>query len=117
MTERIIEHVTLLMYALAAISGGLGGCAIASQEVLHGKKPRISFVAAYGIIGAVFGLLVLVYGSFFGVDSASADAVVGNSILAGAVGSITLASTNLSARWVLKHLGIEVEVTVKRRNK
>ena len=115
MPERIIEHITVLLYALAAISGGLGGCAIAAHDVLRGGRPRLSFVMAYAIIGSVFGVLSLAYGSWFGVESRTTDHVIGNSVLIGAMGSAVLASTNLSARWVLKRLGVEIEVNIKRR--
>jgi hypothetical protein len=102
------------MYALAAISGGLGGCAIASHSILRGATPRVSYVLAYGMIGVVFGMLTYAYGTLAGVDTANIDSLIGASILAGASGSVTLASTNISARWVLKRLGIEVQVTVRR---
>lgn len=115
MPERILEQITILLYALAAISGGLGGCAIAAHDVLRGGKPRLSFLLAYGIIGAVFGVLGLAYGSWFGMNNETTDHIIGNSVLIGAMGSAVLASTNLSARWVLKRLGIEVEVSIKRR--
>lgn len=114
MPRGIIEWVTLIMYALAAISGGLGGGAVASHGVLRGQPPRSSYVVAYVIIGMMFGVLMLAYGSMFGADTASLDKLIGHAVLAGAVGSMLLASSNLSARWILKRLGIEIEVTIKR---
>lgn len=116
MPERVTEFVTLLMYTLAAISGGLGGCAVAGQQVLRGGRPRLSYVIAYATLGVMFGVLALAYGALIGMPTQSMDAVIGNSIIAGAVGSIALASTNISARWILKKLGIEIEVTVHRRD-
>ena len=115
MPEKIVEHVTLFMYALAAISGGLGGFAIASHSLIRGNPTRASYFLAYGVLGVAFGVLALAYGHFFGMNSGSIDRVVGNSVIAGAVGSVVLASTNISARWILKRFGIEVQVTVKRR--
>ncbi len=115
MPDRIINQFITVMYALAAISGGLGGCAVAGQYVLRGGTARLSYMLAYIIIGVMFGVLVLAYGATFGVESSSIDQVIGNSIIAGAAGSLSLASSNISARWVLKRLGIEVQVTVKRR--
>lgn len=112
MPERTLEWVALVMYALAAISGGLGGCAIAGHHVLRGRSMRISYLLAYFIVGATFGVLMLAYGAAF-TDVHSIDRLIGQSVIAGAVGSLTLASTNLSARWVLKRLGIEVVVTVR----
>lgn len=115
MPERVIQHMELVLYALAAISGGLGGCVVASHGVLRGVPPRVSYVLAYGVIGMTFGLLTAVYGAMFGINTTLADSLMGASILVGAAGSIALASTNISARWMLKRLGIEVEVTVRRQ--
>lgn len=117
MLDKPLEWLALLAYALAAISGGLGGCAIAGHHLLRGQSIRLSYVLAYGIVGMAFGILVLAYGSVFGVAPNSIDSLIGQSLLAGAAGSLTLASTNLSARWVLKRLGIEVFVNVRRTGK
>lgn len=114
MLDEQSEWLTLMLYALAAVSGGLGGCAIAGHHILRGRSTRLSYVLAYGIVGMVFGVLMLAYGSIFGVEAASLDRLIGQSVLAGALGALTLASTNLSARLVLKRLGIEVIVTVRR---
>jgi len=114
MPDKAFEWIAILMYALAAVSGGLGGCAAASHHILRGQQPRVSYVLAYGIIGMVFGVLMLAYGSMLGATVTSLDQLIGQAVLAGAAGSIALASTNLSARWVLKRLGIEVIVTMRR---
>ncbi len=113
MPEKTLEWVALVMYALAAISGGLGGCAIAGHHVLRGRSMRVSYLLAYFIVGATFGVLMLAYGAAFTDGMHSLDRLIGQSVIAGAAGSLTLASTNLSARWVLKRLGIEVVVTVR----
>lgn len=117
MPERLTEYVALISYAVAAISGGLGGCGVAAHQVLHGGRLRITYLVAYGIIGCMFGVLALAYGVFLGVGGQSIDSIIGSSIIAGAVGSVVLASTNISARWILKRLGIEVQVTVTRKDK
>lgn len=114
MLYKSLDWLALIMYALAAVSGGLGGCAIAGHHVLRGHSMRISYLLAYGIVGATFGVLILAYGALFGVNNTSLHSMVGNAVLAGAAGSFALASTNISARWVLKRLGIEVLVTVRR---
>lgn len=114
MIDKSLDWLALIMYALAAVSGGLGGCAIAGHHVLRGHSMRISYLLAYGIVGATFGVLLLAYGAMFGVNNTSLHSMIGNAVLAGAAGSFALASTNISARWVLKRLGIEVLVTVRR---
>lgn len=114
MIDKSLDWLALIMYALAAVSGGLGGCAIAGHHVLRGHSMRISYLLAYGIVGATFGVLILAYGAMFGVNNTSMHSMIGNAVLAGAAGSFALASTNISARWILKRLGIEVLVTVRR---
>lgn len=114
MPDKVIEHFSLLMYALAAISGGLGGCTAFGVNTLQGSTPRLSYVMAYIFIGITFGLLVFIYGNMFGVPVTTMGDVIGASIIAGACSSLSLASTNFSARWVLKKLGIEIEVKVKK---
>lgn len=113
MMEKPIDWLALVMYALAAISGGLGGCAIAGHHVLRGRSMRVSYLLAYGIVGMAFGVLTLAFGAAFMGEAETLDRLIGQSVIAGAVGSLVLASTNLSARWVLKRFGIEVVVTVK----
>lgn len=87
---------------------------MASHGILRGQKPRLSYILAYGILGMVFGVLAMAYGAMFGLDT-SMDKLIGNSVLAGSIGSFTLAATNISARVLLKRLGIEIQVTVKRK--
>jgi hypothetical protein len=114
MPDRSFDLFSLVMYALAAISGGIGGCAIAGHHVLRGQPMRLSYILAYAIVGSTFGILMLSYGALFGLAATSLDSLIGHSLLAGAAGSLVLASTNLTARMVLKRLGMEVLVTVRR---
>lgn len=112
MTERAADFVVALIYSLAVVSGGLGGCTVAAHHIIKGKSIRLSFFFGYAIIGAVFGLLTASYGSF--LSSQNWHEIIGPSILAGAGGAIALSATNLSARFILKKLGVEVVVTVKK---
>lgn len=106
------QHAALLLFMLAAISGGLGGIGFASYQLLGGKTVRASYFAAYGIIGMVFGVLCAAYGVVL-VDRPVTD-IIGPALLAGIVGAATLGSMNWTARFVLKHLGVEIQVTMHR---
>jgi len=64
--ERLTEYATWIIYAIAAISGGLGGCAIAGHHILRGEPARSSFVVAYTLIGVVFGILFFATSSMMG---------------------------------------------------
>lgn len=108
--------VEAVLYVIAAISGGLGGSMVAGHAVLRGRSISLMIGCAYLVIGAVFGVLSLAFASALGIEVVDVDALVGNAVVAGAAASVTLASTNLSVRWVLKRLGVEVEMTVRRRN-
>lgn len=112
--ERVTDLTIALLYALATISGGLGGCTVAAHHVLRGKTMRLSFALAYLIIGAVFGLLSAAYGIV--VVHKHITEVIGPCIIAGMAGAIALGMSNLSARFILKRLGIEVVVSVKRKD-
>ena len=112
MPEKYTNTVYVL-FALAAISGGLGGCAVAGHRLITGKKMRFSFFAAYAIVGAAFGLLFAAYGFAISAETHPVE-IIGPSIMAGVVGAAALGSMNWTARIVLKHLGIEVQVTMRK---
>lgn len=112
--------MVLIFYALAAISGGLGGCAVTASQFVRADgtdkaQMRASWLLAYAIIGAVFGLLFAAYGAVF-LNIHHYTEIIGPALIAGIVGSGSLSAVNVTARFVLKHLGIEVVVTV-RKNK
>lgn len=118
MLERIEASSTLILLLLAAISGGLGGCAVTAHQFLsQGQGGRVqmraSWLFAYAIIGAVFGLLFAVYGTLF-VEVQEYTDVVGPSLIAGIIGAATLGGVNVTTRLMLKKLGVEVVVTIKR---
>lgn len=106
------EFVIYLLFAAAAISGGLGGCAVASHQLLSGKKMRFSYFLAYAMIGVVFGLLFAAYG--WVVADSHPSQIIGPAIVAGAIGAGMLSGMNIGARFLLKHFGIEVQVTMRK---
>lgn len=116
--ERIEGAFVYVLYALAAISGGVGGCAVTAQHFLRdggaGKvQMRISWLLAYGIIGGVFGVLCAAYMLTFG-ELTDPHQIVPYALLAGITGTSSLTVVNVTARFVLKRLGVEVIVTVRR---
>lgn len=117
--QRFTNFSVVLLFALAAISGGLGGCAVTAQQFLTDKgagkvQMRASWIAAYGLIGVMFGLLFAAFG-WITVDTHDPFDVIGPALVAGFVGASALGGVNTTARFLLKQLGIEVEVNVKRR--
>jgi hypothetical protein len=104
-----------VIFALAAISGGLGGCSIASHRLITGRKMRLSFFAAYGIVGAAFGILFCAFG--WVMSDSHPSQIIGPSLASGMIGAFLLGSMNWTARIILKQLGIEVQVTMKKAEK
>lgn len=118
--HRLTNLSVVLLFALAAISGGLGGCAVSAQQFLSeggaGKtQMRCSWVIAYGLIGVMFGLLFAAFG-WVTVESHDPFDVIGPSVICGFVGASALGGVNTTARFLLSRLGIEVEVNVKRKD-
>lgn len=118
--DKLEDLAIIILYAVAAISGGLGGCAVTAQQFLRTSgggqvQMRISWIMAYSIIGAVFGLLFAAYGVIFVNITSYAD-IVGPALISGIVGASSLGLMNVSARIILKQLGVEIEVTMRRES-
>lgn len=106
----------LIAFAIAAISAGIGGCAVASYFVLHGQKLRTSYMIAYCVIGIAFGLIGVSYGKLMGINFDSIELLIGHTLLIGAFGAALLASANLSARFIFRKLGWEIDITLRKTN-
>lgn len=103
------------IYCIAAIAGGLGGCAAASYYFTHTKQSRLPFAVAYVVLGIAFGVVsIAVMLAYNLVTLDSIDKVVLYALLSGAAGSIALASANFSAKAYFKRLGVEVQVTLRK---
>ncbi|MFP4615571.1 MAG: hypothetical protein ACLFRB_06815 [Thiohalorhabdus sp.] len=112
-----LETITLLMYLIAAISGGMGGAAAAGYQVLRDGRLRLLTALAYLVVGAVLGVLVLAYGWMVGVEPYTWGDLIGHSMVAGLIGSASLAGSSIGAQMVLRKLGWEVEINVHRRER
>ncbi len=117
MPDKQISNFLAFLYVLAAISGAAGGCLVAAHHVLRGRNVTALFVLAYGFVGLIFGLSGVVVITTF----TSAELTVQSGFLIGmifgAVGSSSLAGANLSARVIMRRLGIEVDVEIRRVDK
>jgi hypothetical protein len=114
MVDKVLDAGLATLLAVAGISGGIGGCTIVAHNVLRGRVMTSALVAAYVFIGFVFGIAgTLMSTAVFGFAPSFEKLVLIN-LFFGMAGSIALASANLSIRFLLKRLGIEVEVTVRK---
>ena len=111
--DLVVNGLLAVLYAIAAISGALGGCAASCYYMTHDKAPRWAFAVAYTVVGCVFGVV-----TFAGLallhPPASIHLLVLYSLGGGAAGAVALGSANLTVRILLRHLGVEVAVTMRK---
>jgi len=115
MSEKILTFIDLITYALAAISGGLGGCASAAylqSRLISQKEIRAAFFVAYGIIGVAIGILVAGLAFVF-FEQATIHKVITSSLLAGIVSPVILAVVHSYTRWRLEKHGKRYTFTIE----
>jgi hypothetical protein len=110
------EFFVLCAYAIAGVSGAIGGCGAASVHLLRNERmvvTRAAYAVAYALIGAIAGVLFAAYGLLFRPEMQSVAQVVPGAMISGLSMALTLAGTNISAKWILRRLGIELELTIR----
>lgn len=112
--EAFVDRMLLVLYAISAVSGGLGGCAAAAWYIGKHPKPRWAMIAAYIILGVVFGVITLGISFFVNDGPKDLNVLALETIVGGASGAIALLSANLTARLIFRKLGVEVQLTVRR---
>ena len=108
------ETMTALVYAVAAVSGASGGCTVAAHHILRGRPMAAMILCAYAFVGGVFGVAVIAAVYLYTDISFTVERLILTALGFGFFGSIALAGANLSARFLFRRLGIEVDVSVKR---
>ena len=103
-----------VLYAIATISGALGGCAAGMHYYANTKTAKWAFVIAYVILGAIFGVIFFAGASVYNFRVGSVHELVLYSTGAGSAGSIMLFSANWTVKAIFRRLGVEVEVTLRR---
>jgi len=112
-----IGTITLL-YALAAVSGGVGGCSAAALSKVVGRRHMtLSLMFAYAMIGLALSVMMIVFGEWV-LDVAILDSphLIGYSFLSGCAGTLLLVAHNVVARMVLEKFGIRIELTIGDKN-
>lgn len=109
----MIDPALAILYAIAAISGAAGGCTVAAHRVLRGRSVTGAFVAAYTFVGFVFGLTGTIGLAMFAGVGLSLERVILIGLGFGVIGALSLASMHLSARFIFRRFGMEVDVTVR----
>lgn len=111
--QRIISAAEILLVVLMLVSGALGGCTVASHHLLRGRAVTAWLFAAYACIGAFFGLVAFLAQHVIATP-ASLGGQLGISALTGFGGALLLSGINLSARFILRRLGVEIVVQANR---
>ncbi len=120
MTDRLFtSFFELLVYLLAAVSGGVGGCAAASMKLLttsHRKILAVEFLS-YIIVGVFIGTGAVVGAVVLGWPLDTWAEVLGAGGLLGFTGALALGGANLSVKVLAPKLGLEIDVSVRRAKK
>lgn len=108
----------LIPFVGAIITGAVGGCVASVQHARTRKETVTAFAIAYLITGAFGGLMTLALMMAF--YPGTIDGWHKLFLFTGAGGiatSLALAAGNISMRIILKRLGFEVVVDIKRAEK
>ena len=122
MSHAIANGGLLLMYTLSGISGAIGGCAAASHSVFTASPqsreqmlPLGTQFIGYGIFGLFTALIGVAFDRFLFFNVVDVESAIASGLTLGFIGALSLGVTNLSMRFLLKRLGIEVTLNVKRK--
>lgn len=107
------DLVTVLVYVIVAISGASGGCLVVAHNILHGRSLTQLYVLSYGFVGLVFAVAGVIAIELMTPMSIGMKGAVIYGLILGATGAAALGSANLSARIIMKKLGIEIEIKLK----
>lgn len=105
----------LIPFVGAIVTGAVGGCVACFQHARTRRETVLAYAVAYAMTGAFGALMALAGVSVFMpkviTGWASLFIVSG---LSGIIVSSALAAGNLSMRFILAKLGLEVEVSIKK---
>lgn len=114
MTGKDFDFWFLVLYAIAAISGGMGGCASALYYLTHkDSRATKAFIVAYIILGLMFGVITIALLILSDRGPSDVHELILFSFAGGVVGSVGLLSTNWTVRAVLRKFGLDVQLTIR----
>ncbi len=103
-----------LLYAIASISGALGGCAVSCYYVTHDQAPRWAFAVVYTMIGLIFGALTFAGLAVIDHPVPSPHHLILYAAAGGTIASLAMASLNMTVKLIFKRLGLEVQITLRK---
>lgn len=100
----------LIVYALAAVSGGMGGCVVWSYYTRKSERAA-ALILAYGIIGVIFGIVAAAMMAIFGAFKM--HEVVLYSMATGFGGTLAVFGINWGAGMAFRWKHFEVKFTIR----
>lgn len=122
MPENLFDKLNMTeLWALVSVlvSGGIGGCAAAFAGVSQNKDIITGLTIVGYMITGMFGATVMFTFAISVLDHsfASLSDIVLVSSVAGFGTAISLFGTNMTFKFILKKLGLEIDVKIKRVDK
>lgn len=112
------EFTLTVLYAIAVVSGALGGCA---AGIYYSQRSRRMFTfalfVAYTILGLMFGVVVFAGAMVAGYKLGTVHELVLHSLVGGFAGSLALFSANWTVKALFQRFGIEVEIQLRKTKK
>lgn len=110
--------ILVASYIIASLSGMSGALTVAAFQYVRGNKVmrcRSAVVAAYIVVGAAIGVLTLASSAVFELPwHGDVAHLVLASFISGLVGSSALLATNMGLMLVMKRMGVEVQVVLRK---
>jgi hypothetical protein len=110
-----IQWRELIPFAVAVISGAISGSAVSFSSARKSPEVLTAFLVGYAICGA-FGAVMALAGAWVFIPAliGSVPNLVLFTGIAGLITSLALAGSNLTMRFILKKLGVEVVIDLRR---
>ena len=116
--DRIFKLRELIPFIGAIVTGAVGGCVACVQHARSAPETIAAYIIAYAVTGAFGGVMALsavtVFYPTWITGWGELFLITGTS---GLVTACALAAGNLSMRFLLKQIGLEVTVNVARAKK
>lgn len=107
-----------VLYAIAVVSGALGGCAAGAFYTRRQQRNLTwALLATYIIFGVVFSVITFTASAVFKYDLDTVHELVLISMMGGFGGSLALFSANWTVKAVFRRLGVELEITLRKRDR
>lgn len=110
--EKDVGWFLLFLYALAAITGGLGGCAVWARHVGVAKRAS-AFVLAYTVVGVVVSVVTISILLLMSSNFTVVHAVL-YGIMAGVGGAFGVFGVNWGAGVAFRYRNFEARFTLRR---